>query len=83
MKNSKIGKVVHYYDKIGVAILLLSDVLHVGDKIKITKGKETFEQKVESMQEEHKPINNAVAGQEIGLKVDQPVAKGSLVYKVS
>jgi len=57
--------------------------LNVGDKIKIKRGENSFEQTVESMQESHKPINNAVAGQEIGLKVGQPVTKGSIVYKAS
>ena len=37
MTDLKIGKVTHYYDKIGVAIVELSSDLSTGDKIKLTR----------------------------------------------
>jgi hypothetical protein len=36
----KIGKVTHYYDKIGVAIVQLDGLLAVRDKVRFTKNGE-------------------------------------------
>ena len=80
--EKEIGKVTHFFGKISVAVIELSDELRVGDVIKIVgRGKE-FTQTVSSMQIEHKNIEVAKAGQTIGLKVDQPVKEGDVVYKV-
>jgi putative protease len=79
----KVGTVTHYYNKIGVAVVLLEGDLAVGEKIKFVRGGEDlFEQTVTSIQTEHKSLQKAVAGQEIGLKVDQPVREGAEIYKV-
>lgn len=83
MADIKVGKVSHYYDKIGVAVVELTDNLAVGDTIKFVRGgEELFTQKVESMQIEHKNIEKASAGAAIGLKTDQGVKDGAEVYKV-
>jgi putative protease len=78
-----IGKVTHYFDKIGVAVIALDDNLKVGDTIRIVGGLETdFEQEVKSMQMEHQPIEAAKKGDEVGLKVKEKVREGYKVYKV-
>lgn len=80
----KVGKITHYYDKIGVAVMELSGDLSVGDKIKFMRGGEDmFEQTVDSMQVEHSKVPNAKKGDIVGLKVDQEVREGAEVYKVS
>jgi len=80
-KLERVGQVIHYYPKIGVAVIRLSGSLSMGDKIHI-KGKTTnIEQKVESMQIEHKNVENAIAGQSIGLKVKDKVREDDVVYK--
>ncbi len=80
----EIGEVVHFYDKIGVAVLDLKKPLRVGDKIsfKNAAGDTLFEQDVTSMQIEHQNIEEAKAGDMIGLKTDQKVHKGNKVYKL-
>ncbi|MDO8503113.1 MAG: hypothetical protein Q7S60_00300 [bacterium] len=84
MTDVKIGRVTHYYDKIGVAVVELTDALSVGDKIKFTRGGEDlFEQEVSSMQIEHERVEIAKAGQTVGLKADQGVKDAAEVYKVS
>lgn len=84
MNDQKVGKVTHYYDKIGVAVVELSDSLKVGDRIKFVRGgEELFEQPVESLQLEHEAVQEAKAGQEVGLKVLQEVKDAAEVYKVS
>lgn len=83
MPDFKVGKVTHYYDKIGVAIVEMSAGLAVGDKVKIVKGEDEFEQEAASMQVEHKQVQTAKKGDVVGLKVDQPTKEGAEVYKVS
>ena len=77
-----IGKVTHYFDKIGVAIIELSGGLKVGDKIKIEGGKNEFDQTVEEMQVDHKPVDAAKAGDAVGIKVKEKIREGALVLKV-
>lgn len=84
MTDFKVGKVTHYYDKIGVAIVELDADLGVGDRIKFVRGGEDlFEQDVTSIQIEHQQVDKAGKGQVIGLKVDQEVKEGAEVYRVS
>jgi len=78
-----IGKVTHYYDNIGVAVIELSDALQVGDTIRIQGGANTdFEQPIESMQAEHENIEKAKKGDVVGLKVGEKVREGYRVYKL-
>jgi putative protease len=80
MAEKMLGKVTHYYDKIGVAIIALKGKLKVGDKIKIKKGEEEVEQTIESMQIEHKAVDAAKSGDIIGVKVDKPAKEGAQIY---
>lgn len=77
-----IGKVIHYYDKAGVAIVELKDQLKVGDRIKIERGENAFEQEVSSMQIEYKPVEKGEKGDSVGIKVDQKAKEGALVLLV-
>ena len=77
-----IGKITHYFSKIGVAVIELSGTLKVGDTIRIVGGATDFTQTVESMEIEHEKVNEAKAGNSIGLKVSQKVREGYKVYKV-
>lgn len=80
MADVLIGKVIHYYDKIGVAIVRLQKKLAVGEKVKFVRGDDTFEQNVESMQIEHAALTEAKPGSEVGIKVDQTAKVGTQVY---
>lgn len=77
----EVGKVTHYYPKIGVAVVKLKAGLAKGDKIAIKGKTANFEQVVESMQVEHAAIEKAKKGQSVGLKVGQEVHEGDGVYK--
>ena len=83
MADAKIGKIIHYYDKIGVAVLELSNVLKVGETIRISGHGNEFTQIVSSMQTEHQQIESAKKGEAVGIKTDQPVKEGDEVYKVT
>jgi putative protease len=78
----KIGKVTHYYGNIDVAILKLTNSLKVGDRIKFEGHGVDFEQEVSSMQINHESVEKAKKGDDVGLKVDQPVKEGTEVTLV-
>jgi putative protease len=77
-----VGKVSHYFTKIGVGVIELSDELKVGDRISIEGATTNVQQNVRSMQIEHAEVQSAGAGAAIGMKVDQRVREGDLVYKL-
>ena len=78
-----IGKVVHYFSKIKVAVVDLSNTLSVGDSIRIVGGEDTdFNQTVKSMETEHEKVEKAKKGDSVGLKVKEKVREGYKVYKV-
>lgn len=79
-KGKEIGKITHFFNKIGVAVLELSGNLKVGDMIVIAAHTGDFEQIVDSMQVEHEQVTEAKTGDAVGLKVSQPVKEGDLVY---
>lgn len=77
-----VGKVTHYFTKIGVAVIDLEAPLTVGDKISIEGATSNFTQTVKSMQIEHKEVESAKKGDSIGMKVKDRVRGGDNVYKV-
>lgn len=78
-----VGRVAHYYGRIGVAVVELSDELKVGDEVMILGKATELKQRVESMQIQHKSVEVAKAGQSIGLKVVGRVREGDIVYKLT
>jgi putative protease len=79
--KQEVGRISHFYPKILVAVMELKLPLAVGDKIQVVGPTTSFEQVVESMQIEHKPIKKASPGQSIGLKVVERVRETDVVYK--
>jgi putative protease len=77
-----IGKVTHFFSHINVAVIELSDILKVGDTIRIVGGETDFNQKVDSMEIEHAKVESAKPGDSVGMKVEQKVRDGYKVYKV-
>lgn len=78
-----VGKIIHYYTNIGVAILELSEELKVGEKIHIKGHSSDFEQVIDSMQIEHENVESAKAGDSIGLKVADKVKESDEVFKIA
>ena len=82
VEKKKIGKIAHYYGKIGVAVIDLDDTLSVGDSIEISGPMTNVTQTVDSMQIEHKNVQQAKKGMSIGLKVNDKVKENDVVYKI-
>lgn len=75
-----VGKVTHYYDKIGVAIIKTSKTIKSGEKLRFGDEEKGFEQVADSMQFDHKEISEAKKGQEVGIKVGEKVKQGTPVF---
>lgn len=75
-----VGNVIHYFDKIDVAVIKLKKPLKVGDSIKFVKGEIEFEQTVNSMQIDKKPVTEGKKGQEIAIKTNEKIKKGWEVF---
>ncbi len=79
----KVGRVTHYFDKIGVAIIELDGTLSTGDRIKFVRGGEDlFDQSVDSIQIEHRKVDSAGKGEVVGVKTKDGVKEGAEVYKL-
>jgi len=79
-----IGTITHYFNKISVGIIKITDgELKVGDTIHIKGHTSDFTQKVNSMQIEHASIEKAKKGDEVGIKVDAHVHEHDQVYLVT
>lgn len=79
--EEQVGKIVHYYDKIGVGVVRLDGALRVGETIHIKGNKADFEQAVASMQLDHKDVDSAKIGEEVAVKLNAKAREGDTVYR--
>lgn len=77
----KLGKVIHWYDKISVAVIKLSAPLKKGDSIKVKRSEEEFEDTITSMQIDYKDVNSGKKGNEVAIKLSQKTKEGAEIYK--
>ena len=77
----KVGRVSHFFGRINVAILELTDTVSVGNQIFIKGPTTDLEQTIDSMEIEHAKVQKAEAGQSIGMKVNARVRENDIVYK--
>ncbi len=83
MERQKIGEVFHYFSKIGVAAIRLTDGdLKVGDTIQVQGPTTNLTQVVDSMQIDQNAVTSATKGQSVGLKVAEKVREKDFVYRV-
>jgi len=83
MAEKLVGKVNHWFGKIGVVGIKLTDELAVGDRIHILGHTTDFEQEVTSMQIMHQDVSEAGPGDDVGVKVQLKARAGDRVYKVT
>ena len=84
MGEKEIGKVTYYFGNIGVAGIEISEsALSIGDTIHIKGHTSDFTQTVDSMELDGEAIQQASAGQCIGIKVIEHAREHDTVYKVT
>jgi putative protease len=77
----EVGKVAHFFSRINVAVIDVTDTVSVGDRIFIKGPTTDIEQTIDSMEIEHEKVKQATAGQSIGMKVDGRVRENDTIYK--
>ena len=81
MPEQLIGKVSHYYSRIGVAAFSLEAPLRTGDRVRILGHTTDVEQTVDSIEIEHHKVELAEAGADVAIKVQGRVRAGDKVYR--
>ena len=79
----EVGRVSHFFGRINVAIIEVKNTISVGDQIFIKGPTTDVEQTVDSMEIEHVKVQQAEAGQSIGMKVNGRVREKDVVYKTA
>ena len=83
MAEEEIGRITHYFPKIGVAVIeVTAGALKVGETIRIKGHTSDFTQTVDSLQQEHLQVPELKPGASAGLKVKEHVREGDKVYLV-
>jgi translation elongation factor EF-Tu-like GTPase len=83
MPEEMIGTVSDFFARPVVAAIELTAPLKVGDKIRIKGHTTDLELVIESMQIDNAAVNEAKAGDSIGVKVSERVRKHDSVYKIT
>ena len=79
--DREVGKVIKFFSKISVAVILTKDEIKVGDNILI-RGSGNLSQTITSMQINHKNVDKVNPDEEFGMKTNLPVEEGDIVYIV-
>ena len=80
-QETEIGSVMTYYNNIGVAAIDLTGNVKVGDTIIIRGYTTDVEHVIDNMEIDHKSVQEAKSGDEIGIKVASKLRKKDRVYK--
>ena len=80
-QETEIGSVMTYYSNIGVAAIDLTGNVKVGDTIIIRGHTTDVEHVIDSMEIDHKSVQEAKSGDQIGIKVASKLRKKDRVYK--
>ncbi len=84
MPESKVGEVVKFFVKPGVAaIVITDDGLKAGDTIHFKGHTTDFTQPVDSIQIDNQSVDEAGVGDDVGIRVTERVRPGDVAYKVS
>ena len=83
MPEVEIGQVSDFFARPVVAGIQLTGPLNVGDKIHIEGHTTDIEFSVQSMQIDNVDVEEAKAGDAVGIKVTDRVRRGDKVYKVT
>jgi len=84
MDEKKVGEIIKYFGKIGVAAIRLEEgSLKVGDTIHVVGHTTDLSETIESMQVENASVQEAGPGADVGIKIKGRVREHDTVYKVA
>jgi len=83
MGEEIVGVVRTYFSKVGVAAVeVTQSKISLGDTLKFKGHTTQFEMTLDSMQKDNKVINEAAAGDLIGIKVPEKVRENDMMIKI-
>ena len=83
MEKELVGHVIDYFAKIGVAAIdIESGEIRIGDTLQFSGHTTDFTQEIESIQIDKEQVDTAIAGDSVGIKVEERVRDGDEVYKM-
>ena len=82
-EETEVGKVSQFFAKPVVAGIVMSGEMKKGDKLHITGHTTELELVIDSMQINNVNVEEAKAGDEVGIKVPDRCRPGDTVYKVT
>ena len=83
MPEDEVAIVVNFFSKSGVAALkITAGTIKIGDLLKYKGHTTDFTEEVASIQIENQPVEEAKAGDEVGIKVKERVREKDRVYKI-
>lgn len=78
----KLGTVINYLPKTGLAIVTLSSDLFINEKIMFVYDRYTqFQQTVEEIRIEHQKVDFAKAGSVVALRVNDETKTGTEIFR--
>ncbi|OQX65898.1 MAG: hypothetical protein B5M55_02320 [Desulfococcus sp. 4484_242] len=84
MPEEQVGVVVKFFAKPSVAALEITQgTIQKGDMLKYKGHTTDFTETIASMEVDNQPVDQAKAGDLIGVKVSERVREGDKVYKIS
>jgi putative protease len=83
MTGVRVGEVSHFFDRINVAVIQLSNPLHKGDQVHFLGHGSDFTQEITSLQIEHEAVETATKGQEVAVRVIKPVRPHTSVFLIT
>ena len=81
-KMEAVGRVSAFFAHPSVAVVDLAAPLKIGDTVYIKGHTTDFQQVVDSLQVDRAPLQQAQAGQSVGVKVTNRCRKHDVVYKL-
>ena len=81
MSEELIGEVTHYFSRAGVAVLNIKSPVRNGEWIRVRGNTTDLRQRIDSMEIDRQPIEEAKPGDDVGLKVADRVRVGDSVYR--
>ena len=81
-KGKRVGEVIHFFNRISVAVLKLSQPLKVGDTVHFLGRNTDFQQQIASMEVDHESVTEGGKGSEVAVKVQQRVRRGDSIFRI-
>lgn len=83
MVEEKIGVVEHFFNKVSVAAIRITNgELKIGDTIHIVGAHTDLKQEIKSMEIDRNPVESVKTGDDVGIKVKDRVREHDIVYKI-